>query len=67
MREFADLPAITNLDYSGSSTSVLLSRAAMEFKRNMVEESAADFDAALKLEPRMAGQLWQRGLTSTGR
>jgi len=41
----------------------LLDRAVTDFERGRIAESAAGFDALIKLRPDVAPQLWQRGIT----
>jgi len=41
----------------------LLDRAVADFERGRISESAAGFDALIKLRPDVAPQLWQRGIT----
>jgi len=41
----------------------LLDRAVADFERGRIAESAAGFDALIKLRPDVAPQLWQRGIT----
>ena len=41
----------------------LLDRAVTDFERGRIAESAAGFDALIKLRPDLAPQLWQRGIT----
>lgn len=40
----------------------LLERAVTDFERGRVEESAAGFDALVRLRPDVAPELWQRGI-----
>ncbi|MEM6703517.1 MAG: tetratricopeptide repeat protein [Acidobacteriota bacterium] len=42
---------------------ILLSRGGVRFKRGDVEGSLADFDRVAEIEPRVAPELWQRGLS----
>jgi lipoprotein NlpI len=41
----------------------LLERAVVDFERGRITESAAGFDALIKLRPDVAPELWQRGIT----
>ena len=41
----------------------LLERAVTDFERGRIAESAAGFDALIKLRPDVAPELWQRGIT----
>ena len=41
----------------------LLDRAVADFERGRISESAAGFDALIKVRPDVAPELWQRGIT----
>src|SRR5688572_31697338 len=41
----------------------LLERAVTDFERGRIAESAAGFDALIKVRPDMTPELWQRGIT----
>jgi len=41
----------------------LLERAVTDFERGRIAESAAGFDALIKVRPDVAPELWQRGIT----
>jgi len=41
----------------------LLERAVTDFERGRIAESAAGFDALIRLRPDVAPELWQRGIT----
>jgi lipoprotein NlpI len=41
----------------------LLERAVTDFERGRIAESAAGFDALIKVRPDLTPQLWQRGIT----
>ena len=41
----------------------LLDRAVTDFERGRIAESAAGFDALIKVRPDVAPELWQRGIT----
>ena len=41
----------------------LLDRAVADFENGRIAESAAGFDALVKIQPSLAPELWQRGIT----
>ena len=51
------------LGYNEDDASIYISRGTALFRRGRVDESTADFDKAIKLDPKMAPKMWQRGLS----
>jgi len=53
---------ILTLPTLSQSAQEIFDRAVADFQRGRIAESVAGFDALVKLEPRIAPQLWQRGI-----
>lgn len=47
-------------DYTGADPNILVRRGMERFKLGRVEESVADFDRVMELDPRYGDVLWQR-------
>ena len=59
----ASLAALSSPILVAQQPRELLDRAVADFERGRISESAAGFDALIKVRPDVAPELWQRGIT----
>lgn len=59
----AALAMLTAAPLVAQQPRVILDRAVADFEAGRISESAAGFDALVKLQPSLAPELWQRGIT----
>ena len=57
------ITALASSDDQLNSASACISRGMQRFLDNQIAESLRDFDRAAELDPRIAPQLWQRGIS----
>ena len=61
---FTDLPDLPlELEhYAEKDAQIFISRGMAHFRRGSLELSTNDFDTAIRMDPKIEGKMWQRGL-----